>query len=235
MPVTRKLIIANVSVFAALALFGVDLNAFFTNWGLVPGRFTADFGLSELATVFTSMFLHAGIWHLLANMIFLYFFGRLVERRLGGRRYLALYAVAGLAAAAAQLVIDPSTMVPMVGASGAISGMLGAAMVLAPRERLMLFTPFTLFIPITMSIFTFGLLWLAFQFFGILGAGSTGIAFMAHLGGFAAGYALTRRPKRRPAAHTLGPARRGPAPSQRYRTFFVTDPSGRTFAFHEPV
>ncbi|MFT7622948.1 MAG: membrane associated rhomboid family serine protease, partial [Myxococcota bacterium] len=109
----------------------------------------------------------------------------------------------------------------------------GAAMILAPREKIMLLSPFTLFIPITMTITTFGVVWLAMQLFGAIG-GEGGIAFMAHLGGFAAGYLLTRR-RSEPQREEPSGIRPGEAPSSRFRTVWVTDARGQTFAFHEPA
>lgn len=248
-PVSYWLMVANILVFVGLALSGVSLDAFYAEWGLVPERFLSHLGLGEALTVFTSMFLHGGVWHLLGNLVFLYFFGRLVEPRIGSRRFGLLYAASGLLAAAAQIAIDPGSLVPMIGASGAISGALGAAVLLAPRERVTLLTPFTLFIPITMRIATFGALWLGLQFFGVLGA-TGGIAFMAHLGGFAGGWLFTRALQRkrtgtaagpstgfwsRPSARVDSDARPGPAPRTGFKTIYVSNPSGEVFVYHEPT
>ncbi len=223
MTVTKRLIIANIAVFLGIYLLGLDPASVYASYGLIPAE-------ASVLTVVTSMFLHAGFWHLAANMIFLWFFGRLAETRLGSRRFGWMYALSGVGAAVAQIALDPTSVIPMVGASGAVSGALGAAIVLAPRERVMIFTPFTLFIPITMSIATFGLFWLGMQLFGLLG-GAGGIAFMAHLGGFAVGWLFTRGA--RPRATRRRP-RVGSAPNPNFRTFFVTDSRGRTFAYHEP-
>ncbi|MBT9555517.1 MAG: rhomboid family intramembrane serine protease [Myxococcales bacterium] len=242
-PVTFWLMAANVAVTLLTTLFVAEPDAFFWNWGLVPSQLGAS--LHGWVTVFTSMFLHGGWLHLAANMIMLYFAGRLVETRIGPGRTATLYAVAGVLAGLAQVAWDPTSGVPMVGASGAISGMFAAAVMLAPRERVLLITPLTLFIPIPMRLLTLGWLWLALQVIGLMGADpfGGGVAYMAHLGGYAGGllfvwglgWALARRRESSRADYARRLAiQHGPAPSPRYRTVYVTDSMGRTFAFHEP-
>ncbi len=234
---------ANVAVTLLTSLFVAQPDVFFWSWGLVPSELGAT--LHGWVTLFTSMFLHGGWLHLAANMLMLYFAGRLVETRLGSSRTATLYAAAGVVAALAQVAWDPTSGVPMVGASGAISGMFAAAVMLAPRERVLLITPLTLFIPIPMRLLTLGWLWLALQVIGLMGADpfGGGVAYMAHLGGYSGGvlflFGLQAALARRKQSGRTDYARRlaieyDPAPSPSFRTVYVTDSMGRTFAFHEP-
>lgn len=148
-------------------------------------------------TFFTSMFLHGGLLHLASNMWFLWIFGDNVEDAMGRPRYLLFYLISGWAAAWAQIAIGPSSQVPMVGASGAIAGVLGAYMVLYPRGRiltLMWVLYFLQFIELP-AIIVLGF-WFVLQLLSaIIGAGMLsggGVAWMAHVGGFIAGALLVR-------------------------------------------
>lgn len=236
-PTTFWLVVANVVVYL-LTLFVSDLGALYERWGLAPARFVEHFGAAELLTVLSSMFLHGGLLHLLANVIFLWVFGRMVEQRLDSRRFAWLYALSGVAAVLAHVIVDPQSIIPLVGASGAISGVLAAAVVLAGRERIIMITPLTLFIPISMSVLTFGYVWVGLQLVGLLAGDLFGlpVAYLAHLGGFLAGLAVARAVRHpRPRARRPDPIRRGPAPGPGFRSFSITDSQGRTFVFHEPV
>jgi membrane associated rhomboid family serine protease len=169
-------------------------------YGLVPARFAND-PPGEAFTILTSMFMHGGWEHLGGNMLFLLIFGDNVEDAVGHVRYALFYLASGLAAAAAQVVIDPASPIPMVGASGAIAGVLGAYLVLYPRAPVTVLNPF---FPLW---FVFGLFlvfpaWLVvgewFVWNLLHGLGSIGlrdqggIAFAAHIGGFIAGLLLIR-------------------------------------------
>lgn len=170
-------------------------------WGLVPLRFI-NHPLDTLPTLFSSMFMHdpTGWAHLGGNMLFLWIFGDNVEDALGSLRYAAFYVLAGVAAAAAQILIDPTSTMPMVGASGAISGVLAAYGSLYPRS------PITVLNPIFLLWFFFGVFielpaWLIIlEYFvvnllnglGTISMRSGGVAFFAHLGGFVAGLVLIR-------------------------------------------
>lgn len=169
-------------------------------YGLVPRRFIGDPG-GEAFTVMVSMFMHGSWAHVGGNMLFLYIFGDNVEDALGHWRYLAFYLLCGVAAAATQMFVDPSSTIPMVGASGAIAGVLGGYMVLYPRA------PITVLNPIFLLWFVFGPVlvfpawlvvgeWFLMNFFmgtGSLGLGSQGgIAFFAHIGGFLTGLLLVK-------------------------------------------
>jgi membrane associated rhomboid family serine protease len=142
------------------------------------------------------MFMHGSLAHLAGNMLFLWVFGNNVEDRLGRVRYLGFYLVCGLAAAFTHIALSMASRTPIVGASGAISGVLGAYLVLWPRARVLTLVPFLFFIPVEVSAgFLLGM-WFVLQLLNALGglgaAESSGVAFFAHVGGFAAGWILIR-------------------------------------------
>ena len=140
----------------------------------------------------TSMFLHGGWFHLIGNMWFLWLFGNNVEDSMGRARYLAIYLQCGLAAAATQTAVNPSSIVPMVGASGAISGVMGAYVVLYPRVRVhMLVVLFVFITRIAVPAYLMLGYWFLIQLIGGSAArGEGGVAFWAHVGGFVAGAVL---------------------------------------------
>jgi membrane associated rhomboid family serine protease len=169
-------------------------------YGLIPGTL---FGkvlvapevhrLPGVLTIFTSMFLHGGWLHLIGNMWFLWIFGDNVEASLGHRRYFLFYALCGLAAAVGQISLDPASEVPMIGASGAISGVLGAYLILHPRANVKVLVLLIIFITVVnLPAWIVLGFWFLGQLIGQAGtaAGEPGIAFMAHIGGFVAGMAL---------------------------------------------
>jgi len=146
-------------------------------------------------TPLTSMFMHGGWFHLIGNMWFLWLFGPNVEDVMGPGRYAAFYLLAGLAAAAAQVVSDPSSTLPMVGASGAISGIMGAYVILFPRVRVHLLIVLVIFITrVTVPAYVMLGYWFLLQLLGgsvnALQAQGGGVAFFAHVGGFLAGASL---------------------------------------------
>jgi membrane associated rhomboid family serine protease len=147
------------------------------------------------ATVVTSMFLHGGWLHLAGNMLYLWIFGDNIEDRMGRFRFLAFYLVCGAAAVFAQALPAPEARVPMVGASGAISGVLGAYLLLFPRARVLVLVPFGFILKVIRlpAVWVLGL-WFGIQLVSSLlaPAGEGGVAFRAHLGGFIAGLALAR-------------------------------------------
>lgn len=196
--------------FVTILLIGVNVVAFFYELSL-PNRqsleaFFADFALTPAAvthatapavyqTVLTSMFLHGGWLHLIGNMLYLWIFGNNVEDSLGHFKFIGFYLLCGVAAAAAQIAISPNSRVPMVGASGAVSGVLGAYLLLFPRARVLVLLPIWIFLRFVyvpawlMLIFWFGLQLLSgAATFNRMEAG--GIAFWAHIGGFVAGMIL---------------------------------------------
>lgn len=144
------------------------------------------------ATVLTSMFMHGGVLHLAGNMLYLWIFADNVEDALGHVRFLLFYLACGVVAAAAQALPAPESRVPMVGASGAISGVLGAYLLMFPRSQVLVAIPFIFFVQL---IRLPALVVLGFWFFiqllsSLMGPAEQGVAFRAHLGGFVAGMAL---------------------------------------------
>jgi rhomboid family protein len=189
---------------------GAAAQAFVTEFGLVPCRLAGYCRVPEdvppaVLTVFTSMFLHGGLLHLGGNMLYLWIFGNNVEDTLGHARFLLFYLASGVAAAVAQTLVNPASGIPMVGASGAVSGVLGAYFVLFPYATVLTLVTFGFFwrfihLP---AMLVLGL-WILLQFFsGYLSLAATtgsegGVAFFAHIGGFLVGMALlfVLRPRR---------------------------------------
>ena len=182
--VTYAIILLNALVFAHEASLGPAVEDFLQDWGLVPATF-------RVSRLFSSMFLHGGMAHLLGNMWFLHIFGDNVEDRLGPIRYLGFYLASGCAAGVAQVLVDPSSHAPMVGASGAIAGVTGAYLLMFPHARVRALAP--LFFVTEMPAYVFLLFWLLMQIQGgctSLHNAGPGVAFFAHIGGFAAGAVL---------------------------------------------
>lgn len=151
-------------------------------------------------SVFTSMFMHSGWMHLIGNMLYLWIFGDNVEDAMGRGRFIVFYLLCGIAAVVAQALPNPDSVIPMIGASGAISGVLGAYLLLYPHARVLVAIPFGFYIH-TMRV-PAGLvlvLWFVIQLFSSIAAGNQqgGVAFGAHIGGFLAGMALIPLFKRR--------------------------------------
>jgi membrane associated rhomboid family serine protease len=152
-------------------------------------------GQPHYATVLTSMFLHGGWLHLLGNMWFLWVFGNNIEDAMGHGRFAVFYLICGVAAAAVQVAVQPHSVVPMVGASGAISGVLGAYLLLYPRVRVHTLVFLGFFVTrITLPAYLMLGYWILLQVLGglpaLAGPGTGGVAFFAHIGGFAAGMVL---------------------------------------------
>ena len=196
---TVTLIFLNAIVFLYELSLGSSLNQFIFSYGLVPAEFS-------WLTVFSSMFLHGGLLHVGGNMLYLWIFGDNVEDRVGHGRFVAFYLLCGIAAALAQTYTNGGSTVPMVGASGAVAGVMGAYFVLYPRSRIVTLVPIVIFIQIIEipAIFFLGI-WFLMQFVSGVGSLATagqsigGIAFWAHVAGFAAGAAgilVFRRPER---------------------------------------
>ncbi|MEL7106738.1 MAG: rhomboid family intramembrane serine protease [Pseudomonadota bacterium] len=182
--VTWGLIAVNIAVFASYyGLFSDPraLNLFFFTWGLVPARL----GEAE-ATVLTSMFLHGSLMHLGGNMLFLWIFGDNLEDELGHAPFLGFYLAGGAAAALAQVWAEPGSLVPVVGASGAVAAVMGGYILLFPKARVDVFV-FVILLPLRAWI-VLGL-WFTMQVFYGVAADPTGggVAYWAHAGGFAAG------------------------------------------------
>jgi membrane associated rhomboid family serine protease len=203
--VTVSLIVACVAVFVLQVVIGPAGNErLFYGLGMVPAVLLGHEQLSAevamvppVVTVFTSMFLHGGVWHLFSNMLFLWIFGNNVEDAMGHGRFVAFYLLCGVAAVFAQALPEPTSTLPMVGASGAISGVLGAYMLLYPHARVLLGLPLG-FLVLQLGRFraiwvlaAWFLLQLVMDLFAARGPdGEGGVAFRAHIGGFIAGMAL---------------------------------------------
>jgi membrane associated rhomboid family serine protease len=174
--VTIILIALNAAVFMLELAQGSGIDGFVRRWGLVPTDLREDAPAAAI-TLLTSTFLHAGWFHLAANMLYLAIFGLPVERRLGTVRYLLLYLLSALVGSLAYVLAQPASAAPAIGASGAISGIIAA--------RLMLFLHVVESPPILLLL----LLWLVTQLFAGIASltTNTGIAWWAHLGGFASG------------------------------------------------
>ena len=177
--VTISLIAVNVIVFIwSLTNFDNTI----ATYGFVPANFV-------LLTIFTSMFLHGGIDHIFGNMLFLHIFGDNVEDKLGKVKYLIFYLLAGLSAALVHFLTGPSSTIPTIGASGAISGVLGAYIVFFPRVRVRTFSfGFSGSVPAYIMIGLWFLMQLVFGSVSLIGGTGSGIAFWAHVGGFAFGF-----------------------------------------------
>lgn len=186
--VTYGLIALNV-LFFLVELSSSD--AFVLKWSFVPSRFLAD-PSRDLLTLFTSMFLHAGWVHLLGNMLYLWIFGDNVEDRFGHSRFLIFYLMCGLAATFAQLAFSTHSSIPNLGASGAIAGVLGAYVLMFPEERIRVFV-LGMIVPMS-ALIVIGF-WIVLQLFSgfaavTASAQTGGVAYLAHIGGFAAGLIL---------------------------------------------
>lgn len=195
--ITYLLIAANVFFFLLELTFG---DVFIEKLAVVPARFFAN-PAGQFLTIFSAMFLHAGWLHLLGNMLYLWIFGDNVEDRFGHGKFLLFYLVCGVAAFYAQMITDPTSTVPNLGASGAIAGVLGAYLLLFPRQRVRVLL-FNFIIPMP-AIIVIGL-WIFLQIISQTSSAYTanagGVAYMAHIGGFIAGFILTLlfRGKQRP-------------------------------------
>ena len=219
--VTMALIALNVAAFLLIQGAGAEepLAASVCNLGLIPAELMASvppgaaFPMDERLVcvtdpgrqplnVFTSMFMHGGWMHLLGNMWFLWLFGNNIEDSTTRVRFVAFYLLCGVAAALAQVVADPRSIIPMVGASGAISGVMGAYLVLFPRVRVFTILPLgfyatTVALPAWAMLIYWMVLQIVSQAASSLSEQAGGVAYWAHLGGFAAGLVLIKVFERR--------------------------------------
>jgi len=200
--VTIALIVLNVLAFLVELGQGSDaaLQSFITAWGVVPREFGAGKDLSPLiplpywSTLITSMFLHGGWMHLGGNMLYLWIFGDNIERAMGSMRFLAFYLICGIVAGLAHIAFSNGSIVPSVGASGAISGVLGGYLLMFPRNRVRVLTRGG--IASVPAIVVLGF-WIVIQLFSQIGSiaqtsDGGGVAYMAHIGGFVAGLVLVK-------------------------------------------
>ena len=171
---------------------GDNQEALVYQFALIPSNITAGVDLGDVRDIFTSMFMQGGWAHLLGNMLYLWIFGDNVEDRLGSFNYLLFYLAGGVAASLAHILTNPGSQIPTVGASGAIAAVLGAYLVLYPRSRVLTFIPLGFFMRLTLVPASLVLgLWFVLQLFnGVVSLGGPemgGVAFWAHIGGFAFG------------------------------------------------
>ena len=206
-PTNKKPIISWLIIFACSIIFLNQLfdptyitEQTFLSFGMIPAIL---FGYSELSetlkvippflSIFTSMFLHGGWTHIIGNMTYLYIFGDNIEDRLGTLKFVIFYLLTGVCAALAQAFLDPKSTIPMIGASGAIAGVLGGYLVLYPKANIKVFFWFIIFIKV-IKIRAFIVLggWIIIQFISFSGSdlNSAGVAYAAHIGGFISGVLL---------------------------------------------
>jgi membrane associated rhomboid family serine protease len=198
--VTVGLILANGWVFFhQISLDVVESQRFVFLWGAIPYQIITGeslygpSGISVYLTLVTSMFLHGGFLHLFGNMLYLWIFGNNIEDTLGHFRFLVFYLVCGLSAALTQVFSSPSSTVPMIGASGAVAGVLGAYILLFPGARVLTL----LFIIIIIKLVRLPALivlgfWFFLQLMGVMGGAMSNVAFFAHIGGFLVGLILVK-------------------------------------------
>jgi len=190
---TRAFPLVNLTLIAlnALAFFyeirmsASELQKFIFTWGLIPAHLWSDPN-GAWQTIFSAMFLHGGWFHIISNMWVLFIFGDNVEARMGKLRYLIFYLLSGTAAALLQAFLLPTSQVPMIGASGAIAGVLGAYLVLFPNARVASLVPILfIFTIIEVRAFIFLIFWFVLQLYsGLFSAQASGVAWWAHVGGF---------------------------------------------------
>ena len=193
MPVVTVVLIALNVLFFLVELNGGD--AFIRQWAFIPRRFGAD-PAGDAHTILSAMFMHGGWLHLGGNMLYLWIFGDNVEDTFGPFKFLVFYLVCGIAATFAQFAFTPNSSIPNVGASGAIAGVLGAYLLLFPHARVRVFVYNQI---VAMPALVVLGLWIVLQVFSGVGSIAAtaqteetgGVAYMAHVGGFAAGFVLT--------------------------------------------
>jgi membrane associated rhomboid family serine protease len=190
--VTYALVASNVLIFLgywSLLSQPAALSRFYFDWAFIPARLTSGENLSGLVT---SMFLHGGVMHLLGNMLFLYIFGDNLEDEMGHFGFAAFYLVSGVVATLAQYISEPNSPVAVIGASGAIAGVMGGYLLLYPKAKvdvLFIIVIFFRIIPIPAWIVL--MVWFGMQVFSGVSASDGGVAYWAHIGGFIAGFILT--------------------------------------------
>jgi membrane associated rhomboid family serine protease len=201
--ITWAIVAACVAVYVWEVRLGPEMGTAFTTYGFVPNTLLSPQSVPQedgpalpaAVTILTSMFLHGGIWHLIGNMLYLWIFGNNIEDAMGHARYLLFYLIGGVAAALTMTFMDSSSLaVPMVGASGAISGVLGAYMLLYPRAKVTVIVPIgIIFYPFRIAAVWVVGLWFVMQLISATAStpDNPGVAWWAHVGGFVAGMILT--------------------------------------------
>jgi membrane associated rhomboid family serine protease len=193
--VNYALIALNILVFIAMWLAGAASDTWVEQLAMIPANFLDGVSPGEVASIFTSMFMHAGLAHLAGNMLYLWIFGDNVEDRLGPGAYLGFYLAGGVVASLTHVLLNPTSEMPTVGASGAIAAVLGAYLVFYPYSRVETFVPIGYFMRLTVlpAAVVLGLWFLLQLFETVLALGGpdvAGVAFGAHAGGFVAGMVM---------------------------------------------
>lgn len=186
--VSYTLIIINVAVFMYEFSLGSNINGFVTTYGTIPTEILRG---DDTFTLFTSMFLHAGWMHLIGNMLFLWVFADNIEAKIGSLRFTIFYLAGGIAASMLHIGLNPSSAIPSVGASGAIAAVMGAYLLMFPKSQIKMLV-LILFRSFTVPAILFLGLWFGQQLIAGIGslaktADTAGVAWWAHIGGFAAG------------------------------------------------
>jgi membrane associated rhomboid family serine protease len=210
--VTYTLIGINILVFIYEVLLGGQLNQFFQAYAVIPKEVVSGRDIPPLisplpiyTTLLTSMFMHGGFMHIAGNMLYLWIFGNNVEDEMGSVRFIIFYLICGLVASLAHIISSPASRVPSLGASGAIAGVLGAYLLLFPRQRVKVWMGLLFGIVEMPAIIVIGM-WGLLQFISGIGslsqntAQTGGVAYWAHIGGFVVGMALVflfRKPKKK--------------------------------------
>jgi len=199
--VVYGILAANILVYLYEISLGPALNDFVRQFGVTPFFLFHPAGVEDYLTLLTSMFIHSeSIMHIAGNMLFLWIFADNVEDRMGHFKFLLFYFACGIAAALLQSAVDPGSKIPMIGASGAVSGVLGAYILLYPKARVLALIPLGFFLRISyLPSFIFLGIWFLYQFlFGVSSIGAKGgVAYFAHIGGFIVGLILTLPFKRK--------------------------------------
>ena len=203
--VTFALIAINVAVFLIELQRG---DAFVTKWAFIPARFSNDPG-ADVSTLITAMFMHGGWMHLGGNMLYLWIFGNNIEDYLGKVKFVIFYVISGLAAVVTYTIFDPHSEIPLIGASGAIAGVMGAYMVLYPNARVqtLIFLGFfiqSVRVPAKILLVFWFILQIISGLPGLVGPSQGGVAWFAHVGGFAFGWLYFKLSKKRPSLNYWG-------------------------------
>jgi membrane associated rhomboid family serine protease len=210
--VTVALIAINALVYLYEMSLGPHLEAFITSWGAIPYEITHAVDIvgpdpeasiyhtptpaTHYATLLSSMFIHGGFFHLFGNMLYLWIFGNNIEDLLGPIKFLVFYLLCGLLASLTHIVMQPGSTIPTVGASGAVSGVLGAYLLVYPRARVLTLVFLVVFVRMIVLpagvLLVFWFIMNAMSGFASLGMRGAGVAWFAHVGGFLAGMALLK-------------------------------------------
>jgi len=210
--VTVMLIAANAAVYLYEMSLGPHIEAFITSWGSIPYEITHGVDMvgsdpaspivhtqtpvTHYITLFSSMFIHGGLFHLFGNMLYLWIFGNNIEDLLGPVKFLVFYLVCGLIASLTHIVVQPGSTIPTVGASGAVSGVLGAYLIVYPRARVLTLVFLVMFVRTMLVpagvLLVFWFIMNAVSGFASLGLRGGGVAWFAHVGGFLAGIVLIK-------------------------------------------